>query len=381
MPAFLFDPTASVAALADYPDLAAATDPRREGFEADWLEGMRKSERQLYRVLGNTHYEHLTELLIALDYCLGCGFNQPTLLRSRGRSPFAAALAELRVAEHFARLGASVDGYDDIKGGDRVPDLLVGRDGYTLAVEVYCPLVWDNLETFCDELTSTVKNIDLPWDFRFELGFEQLNVFDERHRLLHLHPAELNDALADGRSAALVGAVAEALAACLDDPPASVAVEEIVDDMNLKIKLALDDVALTQERLPARFGVISGPNVSAYRPEAVFARIVELAAAKARVGQALAVDADAAVLVVDLGSAGVFSELRNETYRRLFLDRLAIDPDAARAGHAAVVFVESPGWGQPLIPWFLNSDGESPKPLIDLLDPRGAIAASAGVDT
>ena len=380
MRAFLFDPTATVAILADYPNVAATTDPRREGFAADWLEGVRKSERQLYRVLGNTHYKHLTELLAALDFCLGCGFNQPTLLRSRARNPFAAALAELHVAEHFARLRASIGGFDDSKGEDRVPDLLVSKDGYTLAVEVYCPLVWDNLETFRDELTSTVKNIDLPWDFRFELAFEQLEVFDAQHRLLHLHPAELDDALAGGRGAALVATVVETLAACLDDPPDSFAVEEIVADMNLKIRLALG-VALTRNRLPERFGVISGPNVSAYRPESVFARIVELAAAKARAGQALAVPADAAVLVVDLGSAGLFSELRNQTYRELFLDRLAIDPDAARAGHAAVVFVESPGWGQPLIPWFLNNDDEAPKLLLDLLDPRGATTASAGADS
>ncbi len=219
MPAFLFDPTASVAALADYPDLAAATDPRREGFEADWLEGMRKSERQLYRVLGNTHYEHphqapdRTRLLprLRVQSADTVALTRAKLIRRR------ACRATRRGALRAPRcLGRWFRRHQGRRPRARSPS----RPGRIhLAVEVYCPLVWDNLETFCDELTSTVKNIDQPWDFRFELGFEQLNVFDERHRLLHLHPAELNDALADGRSAALVDAVAEALAACLDDPP------------------------------------------------------------------------------------------------------------------------------------------------------------------
>src|SRR5260221_13755151 len=93
---FLFDPAAVREHLGDLQSLAAELRPETEGVEAETFEEVRKSERQLYRILGNTHYDHLADLLKAFDRCMECGYRQPRLLRTRVRSSFAADVAELR---------------------------------------------------------------------------------------------------------------------------------------------------------------------------------------------------------------------------------------------------------------------------------------------
>jgi hypothetical protein len=55
---FLFSPAGVRCILTAYPALASKLNPEKEGVKAEWFERMHKSERQLYRVLGNTHYEH-----------------------------------------------------------------------------------------------------------------------------------------------------------------------------------------------------------------------------------------------------------------------------------------------------------------------------------
>jgi hypothetical protein len=65
---FLFNPTDVTRLLTSLPHLSGVLgDPNREGEPAASLSGVRKSPRELYRVLGNSHYEHLAQLLESLD--------------------------------------------------------------------------------------------------------------------------------------------------------------------------------------------------------------------------------------------------------------------------------------------------------------------------
>jgi hypothetical protein len=375
---FLFDPAAVRKTLAAFPALAAEIDPEREGVMADWFERIRKSQRQLYRVLGNTHYEHLMDLLEALDVCLGHGYKQPRLLKTRARSSFAPDLAELRVAEHFAIAECEIRGFDESKGEDSVPDLLATRDGFSVACEVYCPQAFEHLARLRDDLVSGVKNIDLPWDFTFRLSFDKLREFDDEHRLIYFFEGVLDDAVgADGRGPRIVEELLAELADHLNDPPASFTISREERGLNMRIVLELEYVEQTPDRLPSRAGVISGPSTTPPNPEWVFARIAERVEAKAAKGQALGVEADAAVLVVDLTESDLPSELRNDVYREMFLKILEPRADAALRGHTAIVFSESGGWHKPFIPWFLNTADGAPRQVFELLDPRGLCATEA----
>jgi hypothetical protein len=359
--------------LASYPALAAELKPEREGVKAEWFEHVRKSERQLYRVLGNTHYAHLVELLEALDSCLTHGYKQPRLLRTRARSSFAPDLAELRVAEHFALANCAIAGFDYSKGGESVPDLVATtRDGFRVAVEAYCPMAFEHLDGFRDDLISAIKNIDLPFDLSFRLSFHQLHHFDDDQRLLYLQAGPLDEALRDGALGKTVARefISE-LAERLDNPPSTISISREEPDLNLVLVLELERIEQTPDRLPAREGVISGPNTSPPNPEWVVAQVASQAEAKAAEGQALRVAADAAVLVVDLTESDIPSELRSEIYRKKFLEILKPRADKALRGHTAIVFAESAGWHKPFIPRFLNTAESAPATLRELLDPRG----------
>jgi hypothetical protein len=373
---FLFDPATVQETLGAFPSLAAELDPANEGVAAEWFERVRKSARQVYRVLGNTHYKHLTELLEALDACLAHGFKQPRLLRTRARSSFAPDLAELRVSEHFVLGDCAISGFDDTKGDESVPDLVAtSKDGLHVAVEVYCPMTFEHLERFKDDLVTGVKNIDRPFDFGFRIEFKKVVELDpDRMRLVYLHPDVLDAALGDcGRGPALVASILDDLAARLDDPGAALEIVREEPDLNLRISVDLEHIELTPDRLPARFGVIGGPDTLVPAPEWVFAQIAKNAEEKAREGQALHVEADAAVVVVDLTESDLPSELRHETYRQKFREILEPRAKASLHGHTAVVYSESAGWHKPFIPWFLNTRDGAVRELFDLLDPRGLV--------
>jgi len=145
------------------------------------------------------HYEHLTQLLDALETCLAHGFKQPRLLKTRARGAFGPDLAELRVAEHFALAGCTIAGYDDAKRDEPVPDLVATTaNGFRVAVEVYTPMAFEHLERFTDDLRSGVKNLDRSFDFYFDLEFRQMFEFDpDTMKLAYLLPDVLDAKLGE----------------------------------------------------------------------------------------------------------------------------------------------------------------------------------------
>jgi hypothetical protein len=370
---FLYDPASAAGELALRPELGRQVSPAAEGQKAEWFPGLRKSPRQLYRLLGNTQYAHLATLLDRLDVCMGAGFDQPRLLRTRTRSSFAPDLAELHAADHFVLGGCSLQSFDASKGDESVADFVASRKSVRVAVEVYCPLTWEHLEEFESEVMAVVKNIDMPFDFEFTVDFEKIEEFTPEGNAAFLHPGVLDEALAaDARGKAIIAELEEELPARLNDEPDWIEINRLEENINLRLRLTLTAIAYSRDRLPVRSGCIRGPERSGYRPEGIFESIVGNVIAKAKRGQALTVaDVDAAVLVVHLGAADLFSELRNETYRsKIFLPILQQRIGEERYGHTTILFCDSAGWGKPFTPWFASYDDATPAALLDLLDPR-----------
>jgi hypothetical protein len=283
------------------------------------------------------------------------------------------------VADHFVLGGCSITSFDAAKGDQSVSDLLVERDQLRVAVEVYCPLTWDALEDFLSEMPAMVKNVDMPFDFEFEIDFEKINEITPGGSAAFLHPGELDAALSGGYGGQIVSDIEADLLAKLNDGPTEIRIERDEERANLRIRLSLRDITYNKDKLPERFGVMSGPERSGYRPEAIFETIVDNVVKKAKEGQALQVpNADAAVLVVDLSEADLISELRNEIYRdKIFFPLVQQKIGEERHGHTAIVFCDTAGWGKPFIPWFLAYDDDAPAELLDLLDPRGVMPRSA----
>src|ERR1035437_1950435 len=166
LPPFLFHPDQVAQELTSRPHLKAALgDPRQQGERAQHFDGYRKSPLQIYRILSNLHYEHLEALVDSLDFCLGHGFQQPRLTRTRGRAEFASAISELAVAEHFLLRGFEVKGLDAQKGQDSVPDLLIEKQGVQALVEVYTPREWLGLDDLEQDVIDAMKNLDVPFAY------------------------------------------------------------------------------------------------------------------------------------------------------------------------------------------------------------------------
>jgi hypothetical protein len=345
---FLFDPDSVARVLGDLPHLAALIgDPHDEGERTTTLRGARKSARELFRVLGNTHYDHLAELLAAVDACVGAGFRQPELLRTRGRRPFVEGVAEIVVADHLRRLGFVIRGFDEAKENDPVPDVLAKKGMKAFAVEVYCPRAWPNLDAYRQGLTDRVKHLDRALDYMFRIEHSQLKQFDADHRLLHLHPGVLDDRLEEETRLDAISRLLEQLDTALDSGAAPTAELEL-SALNLRTAVELESVAKTESALPSRAGTISGPPLTAYRPEAMFKRNVAGVVSKLKKGQALAVAGAVPVLAVEMSQSELTSELVERSfYRPHFLETIQAELADLR-GYGAVIFTEFSAWQQPL---------------------------------
>lgn len=357
--AFLFDPAAVAQILAGLPHLATALGhPHCEGEPASSVRGARKSARQVYRVLGNTHYEHLAQLLATLDACVGAGFTQPTLLRTRARRSFVEALAELATAEHFRRGEFGSMGFDDSKGGGSVPDILVEGKGVTAVVEVYCPRAWPGLAEYTDTIRDRVKNLDRDIDFEFRIEHEQLERFGLGMQLLQLHPGELSAGLDEQTRLHATEALLADLEAGLEAGSSARARVEL-PAVNLVTTVKLVAVSPASSPVPARVGVISGPSFGGYRPEAMFTDVVERVIEKLKGGQAIGIVADAVpVLVVEMSQSELTSELRYPGFYQHEFEKTLTAELTGLHGYGVVALCEAVEWGRRLLPRFLVVDHE-----------------------
>jgi hypothetical protein len=161
----LFDPDAVARVLDDLPALdALLRDPHAEGRPSNVFTGMKITDRALYRLLANPHYEHLQESLRAIDAAAAADRKLvEELCKANLRGQFGSYLQEAMLADHFLSRGLTVTKAQP--GTGRNPDLEVGADGFDATVEVYSPRSWQWREDWLDDVRDTVKYADVPYAF------------------------------------------------------------------------------------------------------------------------------------------------------------------------------------------------------------------------
>lgn len=272
----LFSPERVGAALGELPHLRSLiSEPEREGTPSDAFPSMRKTDRQVFRVLSNDHYPHLKALLKSLDYCIGQGFIPPHLVKTRGRSQFESLLAEARVAENLIRKGFAIEGLDEVKADQVVPEFVARREETSIAVEVYTPRTTEGLDLLTDELIDQVKNLDVPLDFKFEIRVDQLDRFDEFSRLLSLHPQDLAEGLTSGVRTETINALLDEVNEQLENGNETSTSTYNLPALNLKVEVSVGETRAAASGTPARFGVISLAPLSGYAPEAMVEAFVK----------------------------------------------------------------------------------------------------------
>jgi len=147
--------------LADLPSVAALLpDPAVEGVPSEACPGvLRKTDREVYRWIANTHYEHLADAVVHLErvHAAGCTFG--SLLTTRDREQFVSLTAEVLVADDLLRRGCTVKTIP--RSGQASPDLHVVADGVDLAVEVYSPRELLAVDAWVKEVSDLLNYVDI----------------------------------------------------------------------------------------------------------------------------------------------------------------------------------------------------------------------------
>jgi hypothetical protein len=368
---FLFSPSSVSGLLEDLPNLRERVgSPVREGVNSDAYPGARRTERQIYRILSNTHYKHLRQLLRSIDRCISRGFVPPKLLTTRSRSQFDSRLAEVGVAEHLLRNGYQLEAMEHV---GRVPEFLARGHGHELAVEVYRPRSREGIDELMDSLQDAIKNLDEPFDYSFDVSVKQLEQFDANQKLLTIHPQTLSRGLNPAARDAIVLPLVEDVIEQLRQGAIQVHAEVSDSDLNVKGRVDLSAVTHSTVDLPARRGPISEPGMTGHAPEAMFDDLVRnRVRGKLRDAQASnsaqassSTVGTLSVLVVDLGHfREVTTPITADWYKTEYLESLNRHLGRGLGGYDFACFSERVFSGDFVTHFFL-SDTTAPVEVID----------------
>jgi hypothetical protein len=206
-----------------------------------------------------------------------------------------------------------------------------------------------------------LKNLDVGYGYDFTVNTRQLEHFGANDRLLILHPGELAATLTPTIREQVIADLIGELSAKLDGTQPELHVERDLRDHNIKASIALDSIANSCERLPIRSGLISGPPVTGYAPDAMFDRLVGRTRQKAQKGQAVGY-APISGLLVDLSVSELTRELDHPVYRDKFLNILATRLGSVER-YDLVAFCDGPAWRRELRLHFLVSGERMPADL------------------
>lgn len=309
--------------LATLPSVAALLpDPADEGVTSEGFPGvLRKTDREVYRWIANTHYQHLADAVVHLErvHAAGCRFGE--LLKTSDRELFVSHTAEVFVADDLLRRGYTVKTIP--RSSQPSPDLHVLTDGVDVAVEVYSPRELLAVDAWVHEVTDLLSYVDMPASYN-----SRVETREEK-------------SIPPGPTLADSWAVAEMLARTREDVMAEITrdVEDALRELHplnkeyrhpgtpLLTTVELDDVRPAPARGAQRHATFSYPGFSGYSPAGVFGTIVKRALRKASRGQTHGVSSNARALVVYLMRTQIAEDLVHPAHMsqaKLALD--AIDP-------------------------------------------------------
>ena len=125
---------------------------------------LRTTEREVYRWIANTHYQHLAEAVGHLErvHAAGCSFGK--LLVTRSREQFVSYTAEVLVADDLLSRGYTVRTIQP--SAVAMPDLHVTGNGIDLAVEVYSPRELLAVDEWVHRVTDLLNYVDIAASFK-----------------------------------------------------------------------------------------------------------------------------------------------------------------------------------------------------------------------
>jgi hypothetical protein len=332
--AILFSPEKVRRVLASLPSLAALIlDPAIEGVESEAFPGvLRKTRRELYRWIANTHYEHLGEVVRQLERVLAAGCRFDRLLATRDREQFVSDTAEVFVAEDLLDRGYTVSAIP--RSGRASPDLYVVADGTDVGIEVYSPRELVAVDEWVREVSDLLSYADVRASYSSSVKTElERSIPPDRDQPDSWATAEMLDRTREVVLAEITRDVVRSLAKL---QPLSKAYRHPATPLLTTVEL--DGVWPASAAGPQRFGALSYPGFGGYSPAGVLRTIVERAHKKARKRQAEGVSAAARALVVYLMGTKIAEDLAHPAHVEQAEAELA-ELDPQRYGLDVITFV------------------------------------------
>jgi hypothetical protein len=309
----LFSPDNVRGVLANLPSVAALLpDPAEEGVDSEAFPGvLRKTEREVYRWLANTHYEHLAEVVPVLErvHAAGCSFG--SLLTTRDREQFVSHRDEILVADDLLRRGFGVSTIP--LAATVTPDLRVTGDGIDVAVEVYSPRELLAVDAWVHEVTDLLSYTDVRASYRSSVE-TRVDQTIPPHGDPVPDPWATAEMLSRTREEVSARIAHDVEAALRKLAPLTESYAH--PDTPLVTTVEVYDVERAPEAGSARHGTVSYPGFSGYSPSGVFRKTVEKALNKASKRQTQGVPAAARVLAVYLMGTQVADDLTHPVHHR-----------------------------------------------------------------
>jgi hypothetical protein len=301
----LFSPAKVKSTLASLPSVAALLpDPAVEGEPSEAFPGvLRTTEREVYRWIANTQYEHLAEALGHLErpHAARCRFGN--LLTTRSRNQFQSYTAELFVADDLLRRGYAVSTIE--RTGQASPDLHVTGNGIDLAVEVYSPRELGAVDEWVHRVTDLLNYVDIAASFTSSVGTRY-------ERSIPPQPSHLDPWATAGMLEQTGEHVIAEITHDVEDALRNLRSLNKVyrhPETPLVTTVEVENVEQASPRGPARWGAFSSPGYGGYSPAGVFRTVVERTEKKARKRQTHGVAAQAHALVVYLMGTKIADDL------------------------------------------------------------------------
>lgn len=275
-----------------------------------------RSPRQIFRLLGNTHYPQIEDLLQTLEFCLEHDIRLDRSLRTRSRFELQSQISAAFAAESMVRHGCRVRDLDRDRGNEPVADFAVSIDGTKAIVEVVCPRMWGALDQFVEDAKDVLKNLDVGFDFGAQVELRAITEFDEdAYRGFDVGSVDQALESPARRSAILkpwIATVADAIGL-----GKGTSTEHDYVDLNLTLTTEINNVRGAEHVLPDREIAMGYPGAGGYAAEGILRRVLTRGAVAKKLErrQADSTDGSARVLIVDVSHIDFGAEFTDRICR------------------------------------------------------------------
>ena len=153
-------------ALKDFPNLEKAISLPNEG----------RSELEIFRLLNNTHYNHIKRLLKFINCLLpSCGKIGDKLLKTKYPFQFEQILYELFLFHHLRIiLGDKVIPVTSSQD-ERIPDIEISWQNQIIKIEIYTPIDFMGFQLLLESIRNLFKYLEIDRGFSVRISINPLN--------------------------------------------------------------------------------------------------------------------------------------------------------------------------------------------------------------